>query len=51
MFSCNLNLKLLMKFKFCFHFTPLCYAVEKNDFEIVELLLSCEKLDVNLKSI
>lgn len=30
---------------------PLHLAIEKNNVDIVQLLLSCENIDVNLKSI
>ena len=40
-----------MKFIFDFKKTPLCIAVENQNFEIVQLLLNNDKLDVNLASI
>lgn len=36
-----------MKFALQFDKTPLHLAVEKNNIEIIKLLLSCEKIDVN----
>lgn len=41
-----------MKFEFKFiNKTPLFLATEKSRSEMVKILLSCEKIDVNAKSI
>lgn len=40
-----------MKYEFLFHRTPLYIAVEYGNIEIIKLLLSCQTLNVNLKSI
>lgn len=37
----------LMKFIHKYHETPLYIAVDKGNIEIVKLLLSCEKIDIN----
>lgn len=34
-----------------FHKTPLSVAIEKQNIEIIQLLLKSDKIDVNLKSI
>lgn len=39
--------RFLMKFIHKYHETPLFIAVDKGNIEIVKLLLSCEKIDVN----
>ena len=40
-----------MKLYFFFHKAPLYIAVEKAKIEIIKLLLSCNKLDINLLNI
>ena len=40
-----------MKSLINFHKTPLYIAVEKGDFEIVQILLSHPKIDINLQSV
>lgn len=49
----KLSFGFLMKFPLYFFLnrTPLHIAIEKANNDIVQQLLSCEKLDVNLKSI
>ena len=41
-------MNILMKFILDFQKTPLCIAVEKQNVEIIQLLLANEKIDVNL---
>lgn len=40
-----------MKFFICFYIAPLFSAILKNNFEVVKLLLSNERIDANIKSI
>ena len=42
---------IFMKFFFIFHFTSLFCAVVSENIEIIKLLLSNPKIDVNIKSI
>lgn len=38
-------------FKFFVHKTALYNAIEKENIEIIKLLLACENIDINLSSI
>lgn len=40
-----------MKFLLCFNKTALHIAVEKGNFEVVQLLLERKEIDVNIKAI
>lgn len=40
-----------MEFKFIFNFTALHFAVEKNNIEIVTLLLANQSIDISIQSI
>lgn len=40
-----------MKFQIGFNRTPLCDAIEEQNVEIVQLLLNCNKVNINLTSV
>lgn len=40
-----------MQYKNYFYKTPLCVAIEKQNIDIIQLLLNNDSIDVNLKSI
>lgn len=46
-FFITFYVQFLMKFIHKYHETPLYIAVDKGNIEIVKLLLSCEKIDIN----
>ena len=51
LFLYNSKTNLFIKFKITFYKTALHIAVEKENFEIVQLLLSHDKIDINIQSI